>query len=166
MDNIASIAGQVSSLSADILTAIIIAVLLFFAILSQGKKTYVAAMLAFYPAVFLYTYFPYHEVFTANSTGAPVFFSELIVFFVFVVISWFPIKYFIRKHIESSSGKKGFHALLLSISITIELFIIVTIIIPITPVYELSSFTSQILTQQTIFWWGLVPITSLFFLKK
>lgn len=155
-------------MSTDILSIVVLFVVLFLIVLSRGGKFFITLILSFYPALMLYIYFPYTgQVIATGGDPLTEFIIRIAVFAIFLVISFLAIKYFVRKHINATGGKKVVQGITLSLSALTLILSLVVVIIPLREIYSFSPLLTNFVSEETVFFWLLAPvIIMLFFVKK
>lgn len=133
----------------------------------KGKRTLFALIVSFYPAAGLYAAFPYKAQFLFfNATQDQVFYSHVLMFAVFFVLSYLAFGRIVHSD-GSHSGVSGFiEALSLSISIVLLTVALSFHILPYSDIYGLSEsiqsffsadlgyFVSMIAPMVAVYWMG------------
>lgn len=149
------------SLTTDI-TVIAVLFLLFSAYAwYAGRSRIISLILAYYPAVFFYTSFPYMDKVLILQGDALLLANKIIIFVIFLIV--FDI--IISRYIFSESGYGGGHAFRtmgFSLAAVIVVLVFVHSIVDIGDIYTFSPVIENLFeTADRIFLWNLAPLALL-----
>ena len=138
--------------------------ILFFAYTMYfGKSRIISAIIAFYPAVFLYKLFPSIDKFLVLKGDALMTLNEILIFLVFFV----PINIIISRFIFSDSGfgsSKVLRTVGLSLVSVVLVLIFTYSVVSLDIVYNFSQPIDGLFLAGNMFYWDLAPVILLFFL--
>jgi len=168
MDIPITISRTLASLSTDVfILAICFAVFLVFG-LYFGKGKLISLLLAFYPAAFLFSIFPYLSLMVPAKT-APLqqVVIESVVFGVFFLAIYYFLQRLIWLDFSFSTVAKFVEAGILSLSGVILVILYMKVVVPFGGVYSFSGWIAPLFaTKNLIFWWFFAPLVALFFISR
>lgn len=167
MEHVATAGSAISSFPTDLVAAVILFVILSAVILWRKNRMFISMTIAFYPAAVLYAAFPYTDQIIVASSPMAAFINEVLLLIVFIILLYFVIDRFTTRHTGASSGSAGMMtAVLLALSIIIEIALVVVYLIPADDVIPLSSIATRFMGEQYAFFWMLVPPALLYIVSK
>lgn len=167
MEYVTTATDTITSFPTDMLVIALTFILLLIWIFYSGRRYALTAIMAFYPAAFLFTQFPYLDAVGSADSASNTFFVHLGIFAVLVGASFYVLRRYIKRHLTRPEGAKGaLHALLLTIGVLALVLVTVTALIPIDGVYTISPRVAGVFAEQYIFWWMVGPLVILFATSK
>lgn len=169
MNSFSTVSSQISSLtgvSLDLLILGIFALLVFGYTFYFGRQKGAALIISFYPAVLLYSSFPYLKNFLFwRGNASQVAWSRLIVFALFIALVNVALARFIRSGYSSSTSM--FSAVAISGIATALLLVTLYAIVPFAAVHDFSPLIDKLFAfESALFWWFAGSLAALFLVRK
>ena len=152
-------------LYSDVALLLVVLLILFFYAMYFGRNRIVSFILAFYPASFLYSIFPFSEKLTILHGDIPLLFNKIGIFLIFFL----PLNIIINRYIFAESDYSGnshmFRTFGLALASLILLVLFSYTIINLNILHNFSE-TIDVLFVGTvrIFWWNVAPLAIMAFL--
>jgi hypothetical protein len=151
-------------ISMDLVVVVGLFIIFFSYAMYFGKSRIISAILAFYPAQFLYEHFPFLNKFLILKGDTLLTLNKVLIFLIFFVL----LNIMIARYIFSESGygsSKIFRVSGLAAAAVIVVMVFTYSVISLDSLYNFSGATDVLFFgTDKIFYWNLAPLGLLFFL--
>ena len=163
------ITQNLSNLRGELILLILLFIVCFIITYLLGRGKTVAFILSFYPAIFLYSQFPFSEkLIFFNDTDSQIFLNKLGIFLIFFLITFLILCNITGRTMVYTSNRGITKTILLSLFVLSMILVTVNRVIPSDKISELLPMTGGIFASQNYFFWLLtIPIVFIvLFMRK
>ncbi len=147
---------NLGTLPIEVLAGAVIFALAFLYAFIRGKERIISAILAFYPAFLLFSFFPYWSAKIFEKQGIHMFVAYLGVFLLFYIPSHLIFSRCIESYYSSSSIGKIIQIILLSASFTVLTSVLLVRFLPLSYTISVGGFIGT-----NVFWFLVAPILAI-----
>ncbi|MEX0673102.1 MAG: hypothetical protein WDZ82_00155 [Candidatus Paceibacterota bacterium] len=165
---IGDVIDRITSFPTDIIVIAVMIIVLFIGALYVGQRKFTTAIIALYPAIVAYSFLPPSLVNMVTDTDPSwiSYSSQLGIFAALSILSFIVIKKYIKKRSIESGKRDTVFSFLQALAASATILAIVVVLVPIAPVYQLSSLVTDLITETTIVAWMIAPLAVLYLFSR
>jgi len=151
-----------SFISTDIIALVVLFIIFFSYALYFGKNRMISLILSFYPALYLFSSFPFTDKLIFMEGGIALLINQIVLFLIFLI----PLDIIIGRYVSSAGygGSKYLKMIGYSIALVVLVLVFSYSVVSLDSFYNFGSSVDNIFSNDYMFWLTLIPLAIILFL--